>query len=134
MLIPPCWFEKRASETEEQHNWVGRRHRGHAYLKVTRWTHGWWKKESMRITRGLPTMRNLILLGFRTLYIKRIIRMFKYWFKLFQTSNCVYKLPMIFYRVNVKTPIFGVVIGQTILKISCLIWVLITCGSINTTI
>ena len=24
---------------------------------VTRWTHGWWKRESMRITRGLPTMK-----------------------------------------------------------------------------
>ena len=37
-------------------HWVGRGHRGHAYLNVARWTHGWWKRESMRITRGLPTM------------------------------------------------------------------------------
>ena len=26
---------------------------------VTRWTHGWWKRESMRINRGLPTMHGL---------------------------------------------------------------------------
>ena len=26
---------------------------------VTRWTHGWWKRELMGITRGLPTMRCL---------------------------------------------------------------------------
>ena len=24
MLIPPCWFEKRASETEEQHAYITR--------------------------------------------------------------------------------------------------------------
>ena len=24
MLIPPCWFEKRASETEEQHAYIPR--------------------------------------------------------------------------------------------------------------
>ena len=29
--------------------------------------------------------------GRMPLYIKRIIRMFKYWFKLLQTSNCALK-------------------------------------------
>ena len=92
----------------------------------------------LRYVFGVKRNTNRVMLYFETgrmpLYIKRIIRMFKYWFKLFQTSNCVYKLPMIFYRVNVKTPIFGVVIGQAILKTSYLIWTFITCGSINTTI
>ena len=68
------------------------------------------------------------------LYIKRIKRMFKYWFKLLQTSNCVLKAAYDFLQSECENPNFGVVIGQAILKISCLIWALITCGSINTTI
>ena len=51
-------------------------------------------------------MRNLILLGFRTLYIKRIIRMLKYWFKLLQTSNCVLKAAYDFLQSECENPNF----------------------------
>ena len=68
--------------------------------------------------------------------IKRIIRMFKYWFKLLQTSNCVLKAAYDFLQSECENLNFRVVIRQAMLKISCLIWALITyiCSSINTTI
>ena len=48
MLIPPCWFEKHTSETEEQYSYITRNfigqekvNRGHAYLiKNKRTSHG----------------------------------------------------------------------------------------------
>ena len=67
MLILTCWFEKRTFETEEQHAYIhvislGRKRSQRSCIfdwkqaNVTRWIHGWWKRESMRINRGLPTM------------------------------------------------------------------------------
>ena len=49
----------------------------------------------LRYVLGVRRNTNRVMLYFETgrlpLHIKRIIRMFKYWFKLLQTSNCVLK-------------------------------------------
>ena len=66
----------RAKFTRRTRNWIATRIHKHVIslgrkrsqrscifdwkqANVTRWTHGWWKRESMRITRGLPTMHSV---------------------------------------------------------------------------
>ena len=84
----------------------------------------------LRYVLGVQRNTNRVMLYFETgrmpLYINHFIRMFKYWFKMLQTSNCVLKAAYDFLQSECENLNFRVVIRQAMLKISCLIWALIT--------
>ena len=86
----------------------------------------------LRYVLGVQRNTNRVMLYFETgrmpLYINHFIRMFKYWFKMLQTSNCVLKAAYDFFTEWMWKPQFSscTVIRQAMLKISCLIWALIT--------
>ena len=64
----------------------------------------------LRYVLGVRRNTNRVMLYFETgrlpLHIKRIIRMFKYWFKLLQTSNCVLKAAYDFLQSECENPNF----------------------------
>ena len=61
---------------------------------LTRWTHGWWKRESMRITRGLPTMLIHVMIYFVAL------RKCVLWFELVSHLSDVAHVPFVVHSVN----------------------------------